>query len=55
MSWYSRYRYLHVWIRIHKAHEYGSNADQDPQPCLQVWPMSSDIIVISLILLPLLR
>ena len=23
--------YFHVWIRIHKAHEYGSNTDPDPQ------------------------
>ena len=24
---------LHLWIRIHKAPEYGSNMDPDPQHC----------------------
>ena len=28
--------FLHVWIRIHKAPEYGSNADPDPQHWLVV-------------------
>ena len=26
--------YLHVWIWIHKALEYGSNSDPDPQRCI---------------------
>ena len=28
-------RLLHVWIRIHKAPEYGSNTDPDPQHYIQ--------------------
>ena len=28
--------YLHVWIRIQKAPEYGSNTDLDPQHCYPV-------------------
>ena len=26
------FRFLHAWIQIHKAPEYGSNRDPDPDP-----------------------
>ena len=29
--------YLNVWIRIHKASEYGSNTDPDPQPWFELF------------------